>query len=335
MQELTAHDPFAAAAGRRELKYGVLGVIALAALLIATGIIYILPVGKVTYTAELSEARSVQAGDEIRVAGMHVGSVKSLELLADRVRMTFTVDDNVFLGDATSLEVRMLTVVGGHYIAAFPAGERPLGDKAIPMDRVRLPYSLIRTLQDAATPIAQVDGDTLRENFGALQDSLTDSPDALRRMGNAMETLVGLLNRQNTGISQAMSVMDEYLTAINGNRSLIGTFLREIGSLETAGLAKKAEIAESLRICAELLSRIAGIEPAWKSTLEPLADKLAESVPQLEDLGRRFDQAITNLGQIKTRLAGAVTPQDGVVLDQSALTVTAPELCVPLPGKGC
>ncbi|WP_040810418.1 MlaD family protein [Nocardia concava] len=319
----------------RELRYGLIGAAVLAVLLVATAAFYVLPIGKRTYTADLSEARAVKVGDEIRVAGIHVGAVKSLELLPDRVRMAFTVNDNVHLGDQTSLEVRMLTVVGGHYIAAFPAGDKALGGHTIPAERVRLPYSLIRTLQDATAPIAQVDGDTLRKNFDALQDSLTGSPEGLRRMGEAVQSLVGLINRQNMAVSRSLTVMDEYLTAIDGNRSLLGTFLRKIGALETDGLAKKAEIAESLTVTAQLLARIAGVEPAWHNELEPLADKLEQAVPQLEDLGRRFDQVLTNLGELKNRLSAAAGAKDGVVVDQSGIVITASQVCVPVPGRDC
>lgn len=323
------------AGAARELRFGLYGAAALAVVLVATAALYLLPLGKATYTADLADARSVQAGDEIRIAGVHVGSVKSLQLRGDRVRMTFTVNDNVFLGDRTTLEVRMLTVVGGHYIAAFPAGTAPLGHHTVPADRVRLPYSLIRTLQDAAAPVQQVDGDTLRKNFDALQDSLSGSPDALRRMGQAAQSLVGLLDRQHADVSRALKVMDEYLSAVNGNRALLGTFIRKIGSLETDGLAKKAEISESLTITAELLSRIAGIEPAWHDELEPLADKLEAAVPQLEDLGRRFDEALNSLNQLRTRLQAASTPANGVTVDQSDITVSAPQVCIPLPGRDC
>ncbi|MFE3189810.1 MlaD family protein [Nocardia sp. NPDC059240] len=317
----------------RELRFGLYGAAVLVVLLIAAAAVYVLPLGKATYTADLSEARSVRAGDEIRIAGIHVGSVKSLELRPDRVRMTFTLNDNIFLGDRTTLEVRMLTVVGGHYVAAFPAGDQPLGSTPIPADRIRLPYSLVRTLQDATAPIQQIDGDTLRKNFDALQNSLTDSPDALRRMGTAVQGLVGLINRQNTDVSRAVTVMDEYLTAVNGNRSLLGTFIRKIGSLETDGLAKKAEIATALTVTAQLLARIAGIEPAWHDELEPLADQLEAAVPQLEDLGKRFDQALNSLGDIKSRLQAAAGT--GVTVDQSGITVAAPDVCIPLPGREC
>ncbi|MBF6487099.1 MCE family protein [Nocardia otitidiscaviarum] len=319
----------------RELRLGLYGAVALVVLLIATGIVYVLPIGKRVYTAELTEARSVDVGDEVRIAGIGVGAVKSLELLPDRVRMTFTVDDDVRLGNRTALEVRMLTVVGGHYIAAFPAGDEPLGDQIIPPERVRLPYSLIRVLQDAAAPVAEVDGDTLRANFAALEQALEESPDALRRMGIAVESIVGVLERQNAEISRALTVMDEYLTVIDANTALLGTFVRKLGDIETRGLAKKAEIAEALLVTSQLLSRIAAVEPAWREVLEPLADQLVRAVPQLEELGRRIDASLHSLGLLRTRLRAAVTPEHGLGVDQSAITVEAPPVCVPVPGRRC
>ncbi|AYF74830.1 MCE family protein [Nocardia yunnanensis] len=316
--------------GDRELRFGLYGAAVLVVVLIAVGVLYALPIGKATYTAELTEGRSVQVGDEVRIAGVHVGNVKSLTLLPDRVRMTFTVSDNVTLGDQTSLEVRMLTVVGGHYVAAFPAGDQPLRKSVIPADRVRLPYSLIRTLQDAATPIAQVDGDTLRKNLAALQDSLNGSPDALRRIGNATQTFIGILDRQNAEVSRALTVTDEFLTAVDQNKSLLGVFVRKVGLLETEGLDQAAAIKEALRVAGELLARIAGLEPTWRTQLEPLVDKLLEALPQLKDLGARLDTLVLALTGLQLRLKQDVTPESGIVVDQSAVTI-----CVPVPGRGC
>ncbi|QIS23381.1 MlaD family protein [Nocardia terpenica] len=328
-------DRHEAARLRRELRYGVAGAVVLVTVLAVAAVLSVLPIGATTYTADLTEARSVAVGDDIRLAGIHVGSVASLRLLPDRVRMTFTVDHGVFLGDRTSLEVRMLTMVGGHYIAVFPAGDRRLGAATIPVDRVRLPYSLIQTLQDAATPVAQVDANTLRENFSALRESLSSSPDALRRMGTALESFVGILDRQNAQVSQALTVMDEYLTTVDENKALLGVFVRQIGLLETEGLDKQAEIKLAVRIGTELLARIAAVEPVWREQLEPLADKLVQMLPQLKDIGARLGRVVANLGDLRHRLQNAVHPGAGITVDQSAVTIPASSVCVPVPGKGC
>ncbi|WP_406231311.1 MlaD family protein [Nocardia sp. NBC_01009] len=342
MQELTirlpgrrGRDRHEATKNRRELRLGVIGAILIVIALAATAVLSVLPLGKRTYTAYLSEAQSIRVGNQIRVAGISVGTVSSLELQPDRVRMTFTVDRDVFVGDATTLEIRMLTVVGGHYVAMIPAGTTPLGSKSIPPERVTLPYSLVRTLQDAAKPVAEVNGSTLRENLAAVQTSLDRSPDGLRRMGAAMQSFVTILAKQNAEVSRALIVTDEFLTAINGNRSLVGQFVRKIGLLEVQGLDKKAEITEALRIAAELLSRIAALEPSWREQLQPMVDKLSATLPALRELVGKLDGALGTLRTAHDRLQTAVTPQDGIVVDQSADTISAPAVCVPVPGKGC
>ncbi|NUS93647.1 MAG: hypothetical protein HOQ36_14790, partial [Nocardia sp.] len=57
---------------RTQLRLGVIGVCALAALAVAVAALYVVPLGKRTYTAELSEAQSVKPGDDIRLAGVPV-----------------------------------------------------------------------------------------------------------------------------------------------------------------------------------------------------------------------------------------------------------------------
>ncbi|MEU8899277.1 MlaD family protein [Nocardia sp. NPDC048505] len=332
LERLLPHTPdrHEAAKNRWEFRLGMLGAAFVALLLLATAVIYVLPLGKTTYTAELAEAQSIRTGAQVRVAGITVGSVTELELLPDRVRMRFTVDREVFLGADTRLEIRMLTAVGGHYLAVLPAGQKPLGSALIPPSRVRLPYSLVQTLQDAATPVAEVDGEVLRRNFAALQDSLADSPDALRRMGTAAQSFVTILERQNQDVSRALTVMDEYLSTIDANKSLLGTFVRELGTVMVLGLNKRSEIEVALTIAAQLLSRIAALEPSYRDILQPMTIKLRELLPQLRELSVQLDAALPTWRELRERLVAATTSEEGLVIDHSMLAV-----CVPVPGRGC
>ncbi|NMN98897.1 MCE family protein [Nocardiaceae bacterium YC2-7] len=319
---------------RSQLRLGALGATVVVLALIATGVLYALPLGRSTYTADLTEAGSIKTGDDVRVAGIPVGSVTSLELQPHGVRMRFTVKDEVFIGDQTTLDIRMLTIVGGHYVAVFPAGTAPLADAVIPPERVRLPYSLAQAFQDAAQPLRDVDGTTLRQNFAALQTSLDGSPDGLRRAGNAIESLVDVLVKQNDDVSRTLAIADEYLSAINSSKSLLGELVRTIRILETIVIDKQAEIQEALRITDEALSRLAVLAPHWDNTLKPMAQKLADTIPELQRLGDKLGGAVASVRELLARVQPLATPQ-GLVLDQSSTTITGPDLCVPVPGKGC
>ncbi|MRH90868.1 MCE family protein [Nocardia sp. SYP-A9097] len=313
---------------KHELRLGIIGAVLVALGLLATGVLFVVPFGKHTYTAELSEAQSVKTGDDVRIAGISVGEVKSLELKPDKVVMRFTVNSDVFLGDQTSLDIRMLTIVGGHYVAVFPAGDKALGNKAIPADRVRLPYSLVQTFQDAATPLAEIDGETLNRNLAALGNSIDGAPDSLRTTLQTVGTYVDALDRQRSQVSNAISVADEYVRMYDGAKTDLGRLMDNANLLVTVLEDKHSEMAEAIRLLSDVVGRLGGAQPQWDASLKT---KLTAAVSQLEQLGTRFGPTLTAAQGLRQKLSSLVIP-DGVTIDQSAQTVP---VCVPVPGKDC
>ncbi|ONM47270.1 MlaD family protein [Nocardia donostiensis] len=325
---------------RKELRLGLIGVLALVVAVIAVGMLYVVPFGKDTYTAELSEAQSVRVGDDVRLAGIPVGSVESLELKPDRVLMRFTVDSDVFVGDQSSLDVRMLTVVGGHYVALFPAGDQPLGDNPIPADRVRLPYSLMETFQDATTPLQEVDGDTLRRNLASLDTSIQGAPDTLRTVLDTLGSYLDHIERQRTQVSNAIAVADEYVTMYDGAKTDLGRLMDNVNLMETVLLDKRAELREAVGLLASVVQRVAAVSPTWDQTLEPKIKQLADALPRLQEYGAQLEPLIGSVQSLGAKLRELAGPGGEVRVDQSGQTITAPGLdldkvCVPVPGKVC
>ncbi|MFD0364160.1 MlaD family protein [Nocardia sp. GCM10030253] len=330
---------------RKEVRFGIIGAVLVVIGMIAAAVLYVVPFGKATYTAELSEAQSVKSGDDVRLAGISVGTVKSLELKPDRVVMKFTVDSDVFLGDQTSLDVRMLTVVGGHYVALFPAGTEPLGDTPIPADRVRLPYSLIQTFQDATTPLAKLDGDTLRRNLAALDKSVDGAPDSLRTTLDTVGGYIDAIDRQRTQVSNAIAVADEYVTMYDGAKGDLRRLMENANLLETVLVDKRAELRESIALLTSVIQRVAALAPSWEVTLKPTAQQLADALPRLEEMGSRLEPIIASAQALRQKVQGLVIPEGGIVIDRSGETVQAPpgldpaavlgQVCVPIPGKAC
>lgn len=320
---------------RRELRLGLIGATAVVLVLAVCGVLYVMPPGRAEYGADMTEAGAIRAGEDIRMAGITVGTVKSLELHDDRVHMTFTVDSNVFVGDQSTLDIRMLTIAGGHYVALTSAGSKPLRQKVIARDRVRLPYTLGQAFQDAVTPIREVNGDTLRQNLGELQTALVRSPDGLRQLGRAVDSIVDILDRQNADVSRALTVSQEYLTAISSNTALYGRLSRELSLTTDILVGNRAELRVSLDLLERMLSRLAATEPAYDQTFKPVLDKLGEAVPELERLTGRLDgvlASVEHLGQQLQQIAGGPS---GPTVDRSATTVPAPALCIPVPGRSC
>ncbi|WP_395696081.1 MCE family protein [Nocardioides sp.] len=79
------------------------------------------------YKAEFVDATGVVKGDDVRIAGVKVGTVKGVEIV-DRTRalVTFSVDDSTHLSKATHATIRYRNLVGQRYLAL----EDSIGDAA-------------------------------------------------------------------------------------------------------------------------------------------------------------------------------------------------------------
>ncbi|MGX1810620.1 MlaD family protein [Nocardia sp. NPDC055321] len=319
---------------RLQLRHGLLGIVVIAVVLGAAGLVSVLPIGSRTYTALVTDAQSLSIGDGVRVAGLPVGEVTSLELEPDHVRVRFTVQDSVFVGRESSMQVRMLTVVGGHYIALTPAGEEPLGENVIPADRVSLPYSLARVFQDAIAPVSALDGTSLRRNLTDTAAALTAAPASLRQMLDGITSFVDVLDRQNSQISQTLAIVDEYAGSLEQTKTQLGRFVVSVNRLESIVLDKQSEMRAAGTMTVSVVQRIAGLEGTYAEALEPLIPALSQLGPELAQLADRLDPMLASIRALVSGTANLLTPQ-GLDIDHSAQSVPSSGLCVPVPGRGC
>ncbi|WP_330179656.1 MlaD family protein [Nocardia sp. NBC_01503] len=317
---------------RDDIRWGLAGLAAVVLLVIAIGAVYVTgTTPEHTYRADLAQAGSIRTGDDVRVAGIPVGKVKSLTLLADRVRMEFTVDAETFVGDQSTLDVRMLTVVGGYYLSLSPAGTQALGDTVIPQQRVTLPYSLTRAFQDAVEPVAKIDGDMLRQDMAAVSQSISGSPDSVHAALNAAGTLVGILDKQNADISRTMSMTDEYLSALNANSDVLARLLNTFGTLEELIRHNKLVVSQALRDLAAVATDFTPLGRAWDAGLKDRARSLTDANPILTELGDRLGTLLDSLRGLEQKLLPLLPAGGGVQVDQSAATVPVAPVCVPVP----
>lgn len=305
-------------------------------LLVAIGAVYVTgTTAQRTYSAEMSQAGSVRVGDDVRLAGIPVGKVTSLTLRPDRVRMEFSVVAEAFLGDQTTLDIRMLTFVGGYYVAVLPAGTAPLGDEVIPMERVIVPYNLTQAFQDAVQPVRSIDGTLFRRDLAALSTAIDNSPEAVRSAVRAAGDVVAILDEQNADISRTLAIADEYLTALDANADVLADLIVTLGTLEQIIQTNKVQVAESLRDLAVILRGFTPLGRAWDASLAARAQPLADAIPALEELGGRLATLSDSVRALMERLLPLLPAGGGVSVDQSGATIPLPAVCVPLRGGGC
>ncbi len=80
--------------------------------------------GTATYTASFRSAEGVGVGTDVRLAGVKVGSVLSLDLDPETFRADarFTVEDEIALPEDTAAVISSEGLLGGSFVEILPGG---------------------------------------------------------------------------------------------------------------------------------------------------------------------------------------------------------------------
>ncbi|MFF0492471.1 MlaD family protein [Nocardia sp. NPDC004068] len=320
---------------RAQTIWAVLSLVVVTVLLAAAGVLYVHPPGYTTYHLALPEAGGLHGGEGVRVAGVPVGRVLGLRLRGDDVEIEFSMKSGVRLGDSTSVDVRMLTPVGGLYLAVLPAGAGPLRG-AIPATRARLPFVVNDLVAAAKSETDKVDIDALRSSLSGAAAAVSGAPDALRGSVTDLQKVVELFATQRDRIRELVALSDEYVQAVRDNQAMAAEVLRAYALLGPQIVATRAKV----KTFADATAAIVGTLFDFLSG--PYATKVEPLLPPLEqtrDLGGQLlaetDRTMRALTETVTELGALAGPEGAALIDQSGLTVAAPNLCLPLPGKGC
>jgi virulence factor Mce-like protein len=301
------------------------------ALALTTALLYISPPGQRMFTFFTDDAASVHLGDEVRIAGITVGEIKNVTLESDSVRVQAKIDNTAFVGDQSEIEVRMLTVVGGYYVNLVSLGDQPLGNDAIPRERVIMPYNLIRTLTDATKITDDVDPTPIKESLDEMQAGLqgtnVESLNAVIKAGN---TLMSTIDRQRGQVTKILDLSDEYIERLSGFRETLKEMVRKVAIVEQTLILYSNGFGKSLDGLGDIVAAIGiPLTPFYAKHRDDFLEKIRNFVQK----GRLW---VDHNGLIVRILKRT---QDHIMrildIQDSAPELLATDLCIPAPGTAC
>lgn len=260
---------------RNPLVLGAVGTALLAGVLVATVNYENLPLigGGTTYQAEFAEAAGLAPTNEVRVAGIKVGEVTDVELAEDRVLVSFRVSD-AWIGNRTSAEIKIKTLLGQKYLALHPMGDAVLDpDDPIPLGRTTTPYDVTTAFEQLATTAGSIDTEQLARSFRTLGQTFDGAEEHVRSALNGL-----------TSLSRTIASRDEELADLLANAHTIADTLAdssdefdrliEDGNLLLTELDHRREAIHGLLVGAQdLAEQISGLVA---DNTEQLAPTLAE-----------------------------------------------------------
>ncbi|MFF5506348.1 MCE family protein [Streptomyces roseolus] len=246
-----------------------------------------------TYSADFSEAAGLDAGDEVRVAGVKVGEVTGVALDGPKVKVTFEVGD-AWVGDRSTAAIAIKTLLGEKYLALDPLGSAPQDPGTrIPLSRTTSPYDVTQAFQDLSGTIDDVDTGKLAESFRTISDTFKDSPPHVRSAADGLSRLSLTVSKRDTELARLLENSATFTRTLKDKKSSFEVLLEDGGSLLGELQKRRDAVRALLKGSRALGTELSGL----------VGDNDKQLGPTLKALGRVTDVLEKNSGQLDKTLA--------------------------------
>lgn len=263
-----------------------------------------------SYTAVFGDVSSLKSGDAVKVAGVRVGTVKSVALQSDNsVLVGFGADRNIVLTSGTKAAVRYLNLVGDRYLELLDtpgsAKIQPPGSQ-IPADRTEPALDLDLLLGGLKPVVQGLNPQSVNALTGSLikvlqgQDGNVESlfaktSDFSKALADNGQTVQQLVDNLNATLATIAKDGDKFSGAVDGLEKLVTGLAQDkdpIGNAIDALDAGSASLTDLLTQgrpplagTVDQLARLAPILDSDKETLDISYQKAPANFRKLVRLG--------------------------------------------------
>lgn len=323
---------------RFEMSDAAVGLVAIGVVAVLAAVaayFYLSPPNERTVTFTTRDAVSLRGGEDVRVAGISVGKVKDVVLASDdnNVTVSMSVKSDVHLGDDARVQVRLLTAVGGFFVALEPGGADVVRNAVtIPIERVSVPYTIADTLQDLPRVTDNVAGAPIDDILKEIDKGVGDNPGALRNVVDGMQSLATILDRQRAQITTTLDLTNEYLSTFNQSKEFVFGLLRKVNIVLSTHYTYRAGFSKAFEQLGGVLLRLGALAKFYvnhKEQIGTIVGRVRDGAGKLRD---GMDGLIDNLAPLQSTLSAFATSA-GQQKDPNEIDGAA--ICLPVAGKAC
>jgi phospholipid/cholesterol/gamma-HCH transport system substrate-binding protein len=262
--------------------------------------------GTKTYSAYFADAGAMRTGTNVQVSGYEVGKVSEVRLDGAKVKVTFTVDSDIRLGDRTEAAIKTDTLLGAKIVDVKPRGEGRLSGP-IPLERTRPPYQLPDALNDLTSTVKGLDTDQLSESLAVLSETLKDTPADLRVAVEGLTRFSKTINTRDEQLRSLLANADKATTVLAKRTDQVVSLIRDTNAL-LAELLTESNSLDSLAGHLSGLSReLSGLVADNREQLRPALDKLNGVLTIVDDRKGKVQESIKLLNSYALSLGESVS----------------------------
>jgi phospholipid/cholesterol/gamma-HCH transport system substrate-binding protein len=246
-----------------------------------------------TYYAAFSESGGLKPNDEVRIAGVRVGKVETVELDGDQVKVTFRIDTDSGFGEDTRAAIKVKTLLGAMYLALEPAGEGQLaeGDE-IPVERTSSPYDVVEAFSGLAETSERIDTDRLAGALTTLADLTRNTPEEFRSALEGVSDLSANLAARDEQINTLLKNLERVSSVLGERDEDIVALMRDSDVLFRALVARRDAVHNLLTSTSELSQELTLLVRQSRADLKPALEHLDNVVQVLNKNEDNLDNSL-------------------------------------------
>ena len=219
---------------------------------------------RASYKAVFSDVTGMAKGDDVRIAGVAVGSVKKVEIInRDKAMVTFGVDSDVPLTANTFATIKFRNLVGQRYIALSQGAEgakttlkpgsvipeertqealdlnvllngfKPVFQALSPGDTNKFAYEIVQTFQGESGNVAN-----LLERTSSLTNTLAGRDQLIGDVITNLSEVLDTVGSRDQELTDTIDTLQQFVTGLKNDRDAILNSVDAISDLtdETSDL---------------------------------------------------------------------------------------------------
>lgn len=293
--------------GTRRLRNGLLGVLITLCVvgagqsLTSTPILFAEPI----YYAEFHDSAGIEVGDTVRITGIDVGHVHSLELQGDGILMGFTLGDRT-IGSDSRLAIRTETLLGARVVEITPRGSRQIqAGHRLPLDQSMSTYQIFDAFSDITNSASDWNVDAVKRSLDVLSETLDRTSPHLSAALDGVARFSATIGERDEQVKSLLTKLRTVAGVIGDRRDEINQLLLDTNTV----LAALNQRSQSVDL---MLSRIAAVSREVRGLIDdnPTLTSVTRQLASLTDMLalRRDDLAnlLTTVANFSAALSEAV-----------------------------
>ena len=225
------------------------------------------------YSAYFADAGGLIPNATVQVSGSNVGRVRSISLDGSRVLVTFSVDDDIQLGDRTEAAIKTKSLLGAKIMEVYPRGNGEQ-EGTIPLDRTRSAYQLPDALGDLTSAISGLNTEQLSESLATIAETFSETPPDVKVAVEGVARFSETLNKRDDRLRDLLANARKATDVLAQRSDQVVSIVADTNVLLVELQAQSGALDEISSNIAGVTQQVKGLIGENRDTLKPALDKL-------------------------------------------------------------